>query len=239
MRLQTALISESGGRRENEDHCAYLERGGLVCYVLADGLGGHRGGRLASRTAVEKILEAFAASPGMAAGRISEYLEHARLAFAGDKTREPYLKTTLVLLLSDYRQATWGHIGDSRLYRFSGGAIVYQTRDHSLPQLMANAGEITADEIRFHEDRNRLTAAFDGEDLSRFKFLESPVSLMREDAFLLCSDGFWEYVYEAEMEEDLAASTDSRDWIKRMERRLLVRAPDNHDNYSAIGVKVS
>lgn len=238
MRLQTALLSESGGRKENEDYCAYLERGGFVCHVLADGLGGHRGGRLASRTAVEKILEAFSTSPGAAAGKISDYLDRAREAFAGDEMREHYLKTTLVVLLCDYKRAIWGHIGDSRLYHFSRGAIVHQTRDHSLPQLMASAGEIAPEEIRFHEDRNRLTAAFDGGELSRFKFLESPVSLRRRDAFLLCSDGFWEYVYEAEMEKDLAVSTGPRDWIKRMERRLLGRAPKNHDNYSAIGIKV-
>ncbi len=239
MHLQKAFISKRGGRKENEDYCAYLERGGYGCYILADGLGGHRGGALASRTAVEKSLEAFWASPGANIDLMIKYLEHAQEAFEVEKKQQPHLKTTLVILLSDGKNAVWGHIGDSRLYFFSSGEIAFQTRDHSLPQLMANAGDISPEQIRFHEDRNRLTAAFEGGGLSRFEFLDKPVSLKKTDAFLLCSDGFWEFVYEQEMVDDLAVSKDPRNWINRMERRLLKRVAEENDNYSALALKIS
>ncbi|MGI6615408.1 MAG: PP2C family protein-serine/threonine phosphatase [Dethiobacteria bacterium] len=239
MRTRKAYISERGGREENEDYCSYRELEGYGCYILADGLGGHRGGALASRTAVESVLKAFSAHPGAAADLMGRYLEHAREAFRAAGSQQLSLKTTLVILLTGDRRALWGHIGDSRLYYLTAGRIAFQTKDHSLPQLMAGAGEISDEQIRFHEDRNRLTGAFDGGELNRFKVHDKPVTLKRGDAFLLCSDGFWEYVYEQEMTDDFTLCTGPRDWIDRMERRLLKRVPKRHDNYSALAVTVS
>lgn len=239
MRTRKAYISKRGGREENEDYCSYREREGYGCYILADGLGGHRGGALASRTAVENVLRAFAADPGASADLMGRYLEQTREAFSAAGRQQLSLKTTLVILLTGDRRALWGHIGDSRLYYLTAGKIAFQTKDHSLPQLMASVGEISAEKIRFHEDRNRLTGAFDGGELTRFKFHEKPVTLKRGDAFLLCSDGFWEYVYEQEMTDDFTLCTGPRDWIDRMEKRLLKRVPKDHDNYSAFAVTVS
>ena len=154
MRTRKACISKRGGREENEDYCSYREREGYGCYILADGLGGHRGGALASRTAAESVLKAFSARPGAATDLLGRYLEHAREAFNA-ASQQQSLKTTLVILLTGNRRALWGHIGDSRLYYLTAGKIAFQTKDHSLPQLMANAGEISDEQIRFHEDRNR------------------------------------------------------------------------------------
>ncbi len=235
---QKAFISRSGGRAANEDHCAYLERDRFGCYLLADGLGGHRGGAIASRTVVESILEAFSASPGVTVEKMKGYVDYAREKFNNEKKALPQLTTTLVILLTDGSSAIWSHIGDSRLYYFQSGVIVTRTKDHSIPQLMADAGDINPEQIRFHEDRNRLTGAFDGGEMTRFEFFSQPVVLKRKDAFLLCSDGFWEYVYETEMIEDLERSSEPQGWLKRMERRLLRRADVGHDNYSAMAVRI-
>ncbi len=239
MRFLTASLSKAGGRKENQDYCAFLEQGGYGCYVLADGLGGHRGGALAAKTAGEGLLKAFAASPGASLSQLAGCLESAReamLARAGRAGAPPKLKTTLVVLVTDFQKALWAHIGDSRLYLFRRGRLHFQTSDHSVPQQLVKSGAITADQIRRHEDRNRLLAAFDGGDLKRVAYAGEPVQLETGDAFLLCSDGFWEYVYEREMEEDLDSATEPEIWLELMEKRLLERALCEHDNYSALAL---
>lgn len=239
MQLLAAMLSKAGGRRENQDYCAFLERDGRGCYVLADGLGGHRGGALASKTAGEGLLQAFAASPGLSLQHLESYLERAREAMASRAAQESAplrLKTTLVVLLAGFRSALWAHIGDSRLYFFRQGALRFQTSDHSVPQQLVRSGSISAEQIRTHEDRNRLTAAFDGGDLERVAYAEAPVQLVPGDAFLLCSDGFWEYVLEPEMEADLGGAADPEIWLELMEKRLLARAGREQDNYSALAL---
>lgn len=240
MQLVTAQLSKTGGRKENQDYCAGLSRGGYGCYVVADGLGGHRGGALAAQTAGKSILDAFTASPGASPEELANYLEQARAAMqAKDATPEGIplrLKTTLVVLVSDFQSAFWAHIGDSRLYFFRGGKLHFQTCDHSVPQQLVKSGVITPDQVRTHEDRNRLTAAFDGRDLKRVVYAATPVQLEAGDAFLLCSDGFWEYVYEPEMEADLAGTTQPERWLDLMETKLLARVKQDHDNYTALAL---
>ncbi len=241
MKIYKSLLSEAGGRKENEDYCAYQEVEGYGCYLLADGLGGHRGGALASKTVGESIFDAFKDSPGISEEHFEKYMHQARKQLAKaeeDKGLSSSLKTTLVFILSDYLQFRWVHIGDSRLYHFNSGEIVSRTSDHSVPQLLADSGEINEDEIRNHEDRNRLTAAFESEDKGRFTLSPNPHYLSENDAFLLCSDGFWENVMDSEMEADLLEVANPGDWLELMKSRLLQRVKPGHDNYSALAIQV-
>jgi PPM family protein phosphatase len=236
-----SLLSRAGGRNKNEDYCRFDEKDSFGCYLLADGLGGHKGGDVASRVIGEAVSEAFLASPGLSLEKLSAYIAHAREVFTGvtgSRNLPAGMKSTLVVLLLSSTQALWGHIGDSRLYYFSLEKISFQTRDHSVPQMLADSGDISKEQIRFHEDRNRLTAAFDGSDMPRFEYLKEPVMINKGDAFLLCSDGFWEYLTEGEMEEDLKNTIQAEEWLKLMERRLLKRVKSGHDNYSALTVRI-
>ena len=146
------------------------------------------------------------------------------------------MRTTLVALVGAPKGVLWAHLGDSRLYHFSGGDIIYQTRDHSVPQAMADAGNITVDEIRHHEDRNRLLRALGNEENLRPAVEKTVYPVDPGDAFLLCTDGFWEYVMETEMIADLVRSPDPETWLNLMAARIRERAKDGHDNYSAIAV---
>jgi PPM family protein phosphatase len=239
MRFLTHTISRGGGRDMNQDaaeHCIAEE---WACWVLADGLGGHGGGEEASRLATEAVMQAFQAHAECSPSALRTYIEFARQAVVKRQEENPMLngmRTTLVVLVSDMRQALWAHVGDTRLYLFREGQLARQTRDHSVPQAMVDAKKIDAGEIRHHEDRNRLLRSIGGKEEVRATIEEHPHTLRPGDAFLLCTDGFWEYVTETAMEVDLAKSATPADWLRFMELRIRSEAPQDQDNYSAVAI---
>lgn len=230
-------LSHAGGRARNQDFAAWTEAGGAACWVLADGLGGHASGEVASEIAVEGALAAFRPRANADAETVEACVTRAQelvRTYQGHSEDLESMRTTLVVLAADGTgTARWAHVGDSRLYVFSGGQIVARTTDHSVPQALVAAGEITPDEVRGHPDRNRLLRAVGGAEAAR-PTISEPYAVARGDAFLLCSDGFWELVTEDEMQDDLAAAVDPAGWVAAMERRLTERASGTHDNYSAL-----
>jgi serine/threonine protein phosphatase PrpC len=233
----TAQLTDRGGRRINEDNLLSAFANGITCWVVADGLGGHGGGANASAIGCQAAIESFLAAPTLSREAVYRYICAANDAVLLQQKIQPELRrmrTTMVVLLTNMTHAAWGHVGDSRLYHLRTGKIIEQTKDHSVPQSLADAGVIGSAAIRHHEDRGRLLRAL-GED-TEVELGISPrvVPLLQHDAFLLCSDGFWENVYEAEMELDYADSNQPEDWLLRMERRLQERVTGSHDNYTAI-----
>jgi serine/threonine protein phosphatase PrpC len=237
--FETATLSAPGGRVDNEDAVGYRMAKSSGCWALADGLGGHRGGAVASRLAVDAAISSFEADPSVTGEALNTHLLRANRAVLVRQTAEPelaHMRTTIVMLIASAEAAMWAHAGDSRLYWFRDGKIREQTLDDSVPQRLVAAGEISAYQIRFHEDRSRL--------LNSLGTREQVTASQREmtpapgDAFLLASDGFWEGVTESEMEEDLCAAKSSEAWIGRMEARVKECAAADHDNYSAIAVRI-
>jgi serine/threonine protein phosphatase PrpC len=243
MQFDTANISERHGRESNMDFmgCSLVE--GVGCWAMADGLGGHYGSDVASRLAVEEVIASFTEDPEVSAAALKRHIDGAQQAILQRQREEPALdsmRTTLVVLLADQQGAFWGHVGDSRLYYFQDGRLKFQTRDHSVPQSLVNAGEIAPEEVRFHEDRNRLLRALgqEGEVNPALETRKWPLS--PGDAFLLCTDGFWEYVTETEMEVDLGKVINPEQWLAKMQSRLLrhilEHVKPHGDNYSAMAV---
>ena len=236
MPFRTASISSPGGRTGNEDCAGYLEAGDAGCWIVADGLGFHGGGATASRVAVETVLTSFRANPAVSVEALREHLHRAHAAIRGGQTTPELaqMKSTAVVLLANQTAAVCGHVGDSRLYHFQASHIAYQTQDHSVPGALAASGDIGSQQIRFHEDRNRLLRSLGG-DNENGPTIETR-NLCQRDSFLLCSDGFWEYVNELEMEVDCAKSSTPAEWMSFMTARLLQRAQAENDNYTGIGV---
>ena len=229
--LQTASYTDTGGRAVNEDSALQARMGeDRICLVVADGLGGHGGGAQASAAAADTICREWRgeADPENLRGLVQK--GHA--AVTAIQTPRCAMKSTVVALELAGSRAAWAHVGDSRLYHFADGRLVFQTCDHSASQIAVLMGEITVDQIRFHEDRNRVLRAL-GQDGALTVDTGSEELCPGKHAFLLCTDGFWEYVLEDEMAADLAAAAGPLDWLIRMRSRLTARAPAGSDNNTA------
>jgi serine/threonine protein phosphatase PrpC len=236
MQIEIASCSNQGGREYNEDSVRYLERDGVCAVVVSDGLGGHGGGQIASAIAAECITQTFLEDPIIDSDYIKQLFEKANSRVIDEQSAALKMKSTGVALLIDDGTAIWGHVGDSRLYHFTDGHLVSQTFDHSVSQVAVFSGEITLDQIRHHDDRNRVLRAFGGEDHIKPE-ISQPHSLESGfHAFLLCTDGFWEYVLETEMELDLADSDTPYDWLQAMVQRIENLSLSDNDNYSAAAV---
>ena len=231
--IATASYTDTGGRPHNEDTVRLAWQKGGLCLVVADGLGGHGGGGLASAAAAEVICGGWDGQVSEEA--LARLIQQAHQRVLSLQTRACAMKTTVTALEADGRQAAWAHAGDSRIYHFVNGTLVFQSRDHSASQIAVMLGTITPDQIRFHVDRSRVYRAL-GQDGELKVQSHGEALAPGHHAFLLCSDGFWEYVYEEEMAEDLAAAASPEDWLARMRARLAARVPDNNDNNTAAAV---
>ena len=239
--MRYATLTRPGSRPVNEDSLGVFSSGDTWCFLVADGLGGHGQGDVASRLAVDAFGALYSAPfsgpmPGQMAAAFRQAQEdilreqRAAGAFAQMKT------TAAALALRD-GQALWGHIGDSRVYAFARRRVKERTLDHSVPQMLALAGDIREKEIRGHPDRNRLLRVLGvAGDAPRFEL--SPVQDARRfDAFLLCSDGFWELITEKEMGAQLKRAASPEEWLAQMAGIVEERGRGREmDNYSAIAV---
>jgi PPM family protein phosphatase len=241
MELEILVMSKTGGRERNEDACGVWSSPGASFCVLSDGLGGHSGGEVASKLVVRRVLEWFRAQPVCDHDTIAGALEAANAALRDEQARVPEMSdmaaTAVVLALDTVRHAaSWGHLGDSRLYCFRDGRIVAQTRDDSVVQQMVDAGYLQPQQLRTSPHRNQLLTALGNTASLEPRVVPMGFAVEDGDAFLLCSDGFWEYVQEFEMEETLDAADSVSDWLHALEGRIIARGRKGQDNYSAIAV---
>lgn len=234
MDIRTGVLTSAGGRAVNDDTVQILQLNNRLLVFVGDGLGGYAGGAAASQVASQAALTALAQTDALSEAALRGAAEQAEAAVRQlQLDRHADMKTTLVLLAMEANQARWMHIGDSRLYHFRRGHLLHQTIDHSVSQLAVLMGQIQPHEIRFHEDRNRVLRAL-GSGNAR-PDISAATAVEPEDAFLLCTDGFWEYVTEGEMEQLLRGAPSPQQWLDQM-AQLLKNAPADHDNYTAAAV---
>ncbi len=237
--IRFSLFSDKGNRENNEDSVGMYQDEETYCFLLADGLGGHGKGEVASRLAVETAVKTFAARENKETF-LRDAFEAAQDSIVKrqqeDRTCRD-MKTTLVILDVEKEHLRWGHIGDSRLYYFFNGKIRERTLDHSVPQMLVSAGEIKEKAIRHHPDRNRLLRVL-GTDTEEVNYQESEVvKRAGRQAFLLCTDGFWELIEEKKMESTLKKAASPDAWIEAMQAIICKNGHGtNMDNYSAVAV---
>ena len=241
MQLEVSVLSDRGGRERNEDaYGVWSSDGGCFC-VVSDGAGGHAGGDTASKLAVRTILACFQDAPLSSAAAIEASLRAAHAALIEQQKAHPQLQamraTATVLAIDTLRHtAAWGHVGDTRLYGFRNRRVVTQTKDHSVVQKMVDAGFVGPAALRGSTQRSRLFAALGHDECHAPAVGEAPYPLTSGDAFLLCTDGFWEYIDEPAMERALAGASSAADWLRTMEAQVVAGAGPGQDNFSALAV---
>ena len=243
MDIKYKCISSQGEREINEDSIGVLKKENCVFFSLADGLGGHGLGDEASKKAVETSLitfKSYSAVPKLILDECFSRAQNEILKVQEYFGKPESIKTTLVNLFIDSNMAYWGHIGDSRLYFFRKNKLVFRTSDHSVPQMLYKLGDIKEKDIRFHIDRNKLLRVLGVKwDKPKYEIDKEPLTLRNKDAFLLCSDGFWEWIDEKEMIKLLRKARTVNQWLDLMQKSVEEAGKSkNMDNYSAIAVFV-
>ena len=225
MNLDIAQFTSRGGREINEDS--------LICgkdyFVVADGLGGHSAGEIASAAAIKSFAENC--HGGYTDESINMLLEQANNDVLSLKSEA---RTTVAAAFVENGVFRYINAGDSRIYYFKNNRLFAHSRDHSVCQAAVDMGTMTFEEIRGSEDRSKLLKVLgDNEQLNIKKFYQ-PIEIENGDAFLICSDGFWDFVLEGEMEADLLKAENACEWLRYMLKRQLLRAKNEDDNYTAI-----
>jgi len=239
--VRVAQRSFIGARSGNEDSLAAEEHGGKWCLVLSDGAGGHSDGALASRLAVERVISGFRSRPPVDPADLAELVLDAHDAvLAAQRVRRETHPTsgmfaTVVVLVLDVAngRAMWGHVGDSRLYHWRAGKLVSVTRDDSVLQAMFDTGVVDAARMRSLAHRNLLLAALgSGNEIE--PNVHGPLELGSWDAFLLCTDGWWDGLDTGRIGMFLAQAGSPDEWLDAMRAVMAERADPHQDNYSAI-----
>ena len=187
--IKYSVVSDKGKtRKDNED--SYYAHGNL--FMVADGMGGHNAGDVASKLAVKTIgdLSKQAVQTANEEKLIEEFFKEANRAVlkrSGKIASEQGMGTTLTLLLIKDEKAYLGHIGDSRAYILRDGKLLQVTDDHSLVANMVDEGKITEEEARIHPYRNVITKALGSEEKIEPDVFS--VDIKKGDRILMCSDG--------------------------------------------------
>ena len=244
LEITMATRSEVGRRKGNEDD---LRCGGTDPHwyaVLADGAGGHEHGAEASRRAVTHIEDSLAdGAPPFTAEHLTNAVNAAHAELQGRQQGAQGLArmhTTVVVLWIDSRaeRALWSHVGDSRLYRLRHGRVDVITRDDSVVQRMVDGGLLAPEQARTHPQKNQLISALGVDDAVDPHTVPESVAIDDGDAFLLCSDGWWEPLSDADIARTLADADTVEQWLDAMQQQIEARGSPKQDNFSAIAVWV-
>ena len=240
--MKYALVTKPGTRENNEDSVVAVENDKGRLFVVADGLGGHGKGEVASAIATETFRGQFEnVDPAIDMFIPETFMMAQSNIIQEQKTQNASMdmKTTCAALLISSGQYQYGHVGDTRVYVFQHNKIKTRTLDHSVPQMLVMSGEIREKKIRNHPDRNQLLRVLGIEwDSPRYE-LSAGIPLAGCQAFLLCSDGFWELCVEKKMCEYLKKSATAAGWLELITNEVEKNGKGGDmDNYSAIAVIV-
>jgi serine/threonine protein phosphatase PrpC len=225
-------------RTHNEDYFSCMDMREGTLFVVADGMGGHDAGEVASRIAVETVRREVRDAP--AGNSDPEQLLRQAVQQANSEVlregsaRGSNMGTTITTALVLHDRAFIANVGDSRIYWIENGSIRRITTDHSLVQKLVSLGRLTEEEARKHPKSNVLYRTIGSDELVSVDTFQVP--LKNGGSLLLCTDGLWGEMTDHEMHRIFAAGGDIRETCTR----LISTANNNggKDNITAVVVKV-
>ncbi len=242
MALEFYQLTSAGDREINQDFMAHIINDSYALFVVADGLGGHHSGEKASRFFCQGLFKfAETYSKQMAwnpVGTLSTWVATAvnemKILFGADKSADN-AHTTCAILYLDEGQALTAHCGDSRIYRMNPQQILWRTKDHSVPQQLLDEGRITEQQMAQHPEQNQLTRTINISKAHEVEIKLYP-PMKKGETFVLCSDGFWEYIKPVELLH-LAEPASGKDELAKLARLAVFRAHGKSDNVTAQWVR--
>lgn len=233
MRFDTFQFTDKGKREPNEDSVGAFFNENFSAWIAADGLGGHINGELASAEAVAALEEQMRSCFSIDRSFVESAMRfiHRRIKMLGGPL------TTAVAAFSDEEKLFYSNCGDSRFIFIRNGKVLTRSNDHSVAYALYQRGDIPYEEIPNNPYQNRLLHAMGvAEDF--FGESYEPITLEPDDAFILCTDGFWELITERDVLRTLKVSPTAETWAELMLDLLKERMTETSDNYSLITVQV-
>lgn len=242
--MEVGFKSDKGLRRSNnEDACFVLLPDNV--YLVADGVGGGNAGEIASRTAVNEIANYISSNPIEQA--TNKYAVVNYLQDCLDKTNEKIFKqalkyeenkgmaTTVAVVYAKEGRAYIANIGDSRVYLYRDEALLQLTEDHTYVNTLLKAGIISEEQAAIDDRKNMITKALGAEDTVEPDFFQ--VNIIEGDIFLICTDGLYDEVSEAEITDIFKVSGSMSDACNTLIEKA--NANGGHDNITVICLRVT
>ena len=240
MRFSVYQVSRKGGREKNEDRMGYCYTRDSGLFALADGMGGHPEGEVASQLALQTMAALFQRDAKPTLADPLRFLHdsiiaghHQLLRYATERALMDTPRTTVVACVMQGSSAYWAHCGDSRLYLVRGGKLIARTRDHSYSELQETLAHVVPMAEKFN--RNVLFTCL-GSPGKPVIDTAGPFLLQSGDRMLLCSDGLWGSVTDAEIAEELSLRVIS-DAVPELVERALRHAGPKSDNVTVIAAE--
>ena len=239
MKFSVFQISRKGGREKNEDRMGYCYTRESGLFVLADGMGGHPDGEVAAQLALQTISALYQREARPLIADTVEFLSsaltaahHQIIRYASEKGMLDTPRTTLVACILQGTGATWVHCGDSRLYVVRDAELLTRTRDHSyLEQQKGEPNFIQTSRI----NRNILFTCLGSPTKPVFD-IAGPVVLQQGDKLMLCSDGLWGSLTDAEIVKHLASKGVS-DAVPDLVENALRVGGERSDNVTVLAME--
>ena len=236
------MLTDAGCCRESNEDAARIVRvhgddqtdRGLLA-IVADGMGGHQAGEVASRTAVETVEREYSMLPGTPGEALEAAFRRAHVAILKLAKSNPDMAgmgTTCTAIAIVGQQAWAVHVGDSRLYLMREGEIYQLSEDHTQCMEMVRKGLLTMEESKRHADRNVLTHAMGTRDELVLMTWPESMLVKPRDVFMLCSDGLHDLVSDAEIGQMV------RDTVPSLACRNLIRMARERGGYDNITLVV-